>query len=64
MFQSIGDSLELKEVVQTLTSAVSSGTAVAAAAAATVTSSSSSGDKKPRAVSEGGEELKIGMPNF
>jgi len=62
MFQSIGDSLELKEVVQTLTSAVSSGTAVAAAAAATVTSGS--GDKKPRAVSEGGEELKIGMPNF
>ena len=63
MFQSIGDSLELKEVVQTLTSAVSSGTAVAAAAAATVTSSGSS-DKKPRALSEGGEELKIGMPNF
>ena len=67
MFQSIGDSLEIKQVVETLTSAVASGTTVAAAAAAAVTSSGEShsqSQKKPRALSEGGDELKIGMPNF
>lgn len=65
MFQSIGESLEIKEVVETLTSAVASGATVATAAAAAVSSvSSGSSDKKPRAASEGGEELKIGMPNF
>ncbi len=66
MFQSIGESLEIKEVVETLTSAVSTG-ATAAAAIATVgggSGSSSESHKKPRAISEGGEELKIGMPNF
>jgi hypothetical protein len=55
MFQSIGDSLEIKEVVETLTSAVTTTSAVVAA---------SGGEKKVRAMSEGGEELKIGMPNF
>ena len=67
MFQSIGESLEIKEVVETLTSAVATGTTVATAAAAAVSSSSggdSQNQKKPRALSEGGEELKIGMPNF
>ena len=66
MFQSIGDSLEIKEVVETLTSAVATGASVASAVGATVSSATSSGEtvKKPRAVSESGEELKIGMPNF
>lgn len=66
MFQSIGESLEIKEVVETLTSAVASGATVATAAAAAVSSSGGGGEthKKPRALSEGGEELKIGMPNF
>jgi Na+/proline symporter len=72
MFQSIGESLEIKEVVETLTSAVASGATVAAAAAsaasaassASVASSSGENQKKPRSVSESGEELKIGMPNF
>jgi hypothetical protein len=60
VFQSIGDSLEIKEVVQTLTSAVSTSATVATvAAAATV-----GGDKKPKGSSESGDELKIGMPNF
>ena len=63
MFQSIGESLEIKEVVETLTSAVASGATVATAAAAAVSSSGES-HKKPRAASESGEELKIGMPNF
>lgn len=61
MFQSIGDSLEIKEVVETLTSAVAVGGAVGSAV-------SGAGDepvvKKSRAMSEGVEELKIGMPNF
>ena len=64
MFQSIGESLEIKEVVETLTSAVESGATVATAAAAAVSSSSGESHKKPRAASESGEELKIGMPNF
>jgi hypothetical protein len=71
MFQSIGDSLEIKQVVETLTSAVASGTTAASAAASAVTSSGDSqsqsqsqSQKKPRALSEGGDELKIGMPNF
>ena len=64
MFQSIGESLEIKEVVETLTSAVASGATVATAAAAAVSSSSGESHKKPRAASESGEELKIGMPNF
>jgi len=64
MFQSIGESLEIKEVVETLTSAVVSGATVATAAAAAVSSSSGESHKKPRAASESGEELKIGMPNF
>ena len=55
MFQSIGESLEIKEVVETLTSAVTTTSAVVAA---------SGGEKKARTMSEGGEELKIGMPNF
>ena len=71
MFQSIGESLEIKEVVETLTSAVSTG-ATAAAAIATIGGGSGSGSgsssgenqKKTRSVSESGEELKIGMPNF
>jgi hypothetical protein len=68
MFQSIGDSLEIKEVVETLTSAVATGTTVVTAAAVASSSgesqSQSQNQKKPRALSEGGEELKIGMPNF
>ena len=68
MFQSIGDSLEIKEVVETLTSAVASGTTVVTAAAVASSSgesqSQNQNQKKPRALSEGGEELKIGMPNF
>jgi len=55
MFKSIGESLEIKEVVETLTSAVTTTSAVVAA---------SGGEKKVRTMSEGGEELKIGMPNF
>ena len=57
MFQSIGDSLEIKEVVETLTSAVTT-------TAATATVVSAVTEKKVRAASESGEELKIGMPNF
>lgn len=60
MFQSIGESLEIKEVVETLTSAVATG----ATAAAAISGSESQNQKKSRAVSESGEELKIGMPNF
>jgi hypothetical protein len=60
MFQSLGESLEIKEVVETLTSAVAVGGAVAGATTV--------GDepvvKKSRAISEGTEELKVGMPNF
>jgi hypothetical protein len=68
MFQSIGDSLEIKEVVQTLTSAVATGATAAAAVGASIGGGSGSGEsqsqKKARAASESGEELKIGMPNF
>ena len=67
MFQSIGESLEIKEVVETLTSAVATGASVATAVgAATVGGgdSQSQSQKKMRAASESGEELKIGMPNF
>ena len=72
MFQSIGDSLEIKEVVQTLTSAVATGATAAAAVGASIGGGSGSGSsgssgesqKKARAASESGEELKIGMPNF
>ena len=59
VFQSIGESLEIKEVVETLTSAVATGTV-----AATTVASVGETVKKVRAVSESGEELKIGMPNF
>jgi hypothetical protein len=65
MFQSIGESLEIKEVVETLTSAVATG-ATAAAAVATVATVGGSGEsqKKQKTSSESNEELKIGMPNF
>jgi pilus assembly protein TadC len=65
MFQSIGESLEIKEVVETLTSAVATG-ATAAAAVATVASVGGGGEsqKKQKTSSESNEELKIGMPNF
>ena len=62
MFQSIGESLEIKEVVETLTSAVATG-ATAAAAVATVGGSGES-QKKQKTSPESNEELKIGMPNF
>jgi hypothetical protein len=58
MFQSIGDSLEIKEVVKTLTSAVATTTAVA------VTAVTSTEEAKKSVVSEGTEEIKVGMPNF
>ena len=58
MFQSIGDSLEIKEVVKTLTSAVTTTTA-AAVTAVTATEES----KKSAVVSEN-EMIKVGMPNF
>ena len=61
MFQSIGESLEIKEVVETLTSAVAVGGAVASATTAV---SDEPVIKKSRAMSEGTEELKVGMPNF
>jgi len=61
MFQSIGESLEIKEVVETLTSAVATG---ATAAAASIGGGETQNQKKARAASESGEELKIGMPNF
>ena len=60
MFQSLGESLEIKEVVETLTSAVAVGGAVASA----TTTSDEPVVKKSRAMSEGTEELKVGMPNF
>ena len=58
MFQSIGDSLEIKVVVKTLTSAVTTTTA-AAVTAVTATEES----KKSAVVSEN-EMIKVGMPNF
>ena len=46
MLTSIGESLELNEVVQTISTAITSPVG------------------KPRAQSEVGDELKVGMPNF
>lgn len=55
MFQSIGESLEIKEVINTLTSAV---------AASSVVTAVGSTDTKKADTSDTKDELKIGMPNF
>jgi len=62
MFQSIGDSLELKEVVQTLTSAV--GTAATAATAVTAATTTDSAKKTATGGATESEQIKVGMPNF
>ena len=54
MFKSIGESLELGQVVETLTSAVGPATDASSEGATTA-------NKK---VAGGDEELKVGMPNF
>ena len=59
MFQSIGDSLEIKEVVQTLTSAVAASSVVGAAVGGSVDDV-----KKAVASTDNKEEIKVGMPNF
>jgi len=63
MFQSIGDSLELKEVVQTLTSAVGTAATVATAATAAATSTDSVKKAATGGATES-EQIKVGMPNF
>jgi hypothetical protein len=62
MFQSIGDSLEIKEVVQTLTSAVA---ASSVAVSAAVGGDSTEAKKSViSTTSDSKEEIKVGMPNF
>jgi len=63
MFQSIGDSLEIKEVVQTLTSAVAASSVVSAAVGGDSTEAKKS-VVATTTTSDNKEEIKVGMPNF
>jgi hypothetical protein len=63
MFQSIGESLEIKEVVQTLTSAVAASSVVSAAVGGDSTEAKKS-VVATTTTSDNKEEIKVGMPNF